>query len=163
MFLLLKGKVLYEKSFGYADRNSGVKSTIDTRYCAASALNKPITAVAILQLVERNMLRLEEPLETFFSEYKDSGINVGHLLNHTSRIPNLLMLLFGCGDVIFTAADINRFDTALHNGTLLHKESVQQMINPTYQGKFVTVGYACMIKQLFDCDSICHGGTHPSG
>ena len=72
-------------------------------------------------------------------------------------------LLFGCGDVISTVADMYNFDNALHNGTLLSKEHLQQMIAPTYKGKFVTIGLAWVIKNLFDRDSICHAGTHPSG
>lgn len=257
-----KGKVIYKKAFGYANRTQGSLNTTETSFSVASALGKPITATAVFQLIERNMLSLEEPIENFFPEYVDSRITVGHLLNHTSGIPNYLMmhkelkwendyskaqilgkvkekrirfspgkkfaynntgfylagliiekitgktyenyvteyifqpagmnasgfemsgkpmnladghingkqvsrisptLLFACGDVISTVEDMYKFDAALHNGTLLHKDTAQQMIEPTYRGSLVTVGYSWNIKHLFERGSICHAGTHPSG
>lgn len=57
------GKLVYARGFGYADRadQSTVHNCVqpDSLFRLAS-LSKPITAVAVLQLIERGKLRLEE-------------------------------------------------------------------------------------------------------
>ncbi|WP_218970544.1 hypothetical protein [Alkalihalobacterium alkalinitrilicum] len=37
------------------------------------------------------------------------------------------------------------------------------MEEPSYIGKWITVGYPWLIKNQFQGRSICHGGTHPGG
>lgn len=51
------GRLVYARGFGYADVENKTRVEPDSLFRIAS-LSKPITAVAILQLVERNRLRL---------------------------------------------------------------------------------------------------------
>src|ERR1700749_4913752 len=63
--------VVYQEAFGLADRNFNVPNTIDTRFQIAS-LSKPITAAAILILIERGKLKLDDRLAKFGPDFPNS-------------------------------------------------------------------------------------------
>lgn len=79
---------IYSAAFGYASRAWKIRNTLHTRFDTAS-LTKLFTTVAILQLIDKNLLKFD----TSAAEYLDlSGtkisneVNVYHLLTHTSGI-----------------------------------------------------------------------------
>ncbi len=80
------GKVLYEKSFGYADFPNRKPNTGDTVFPLAS-ISKTLTATAILQLYEKGKLRLADPVAAYFPEFPYPEITIRHLLSHTSGLP----------------------------------------------------------------------------
>jgi CubicO group peptidase (beta-lactamase class C family) len=76
-----------------ADSPAGhdVPLTPDTLMLWLSA-GKPVTAVAILMLVERGLLRLDEPAAAYwpaFGQHGKDAITLRHLLTHTSGIRGL--------------------------------------------------------------------------
>ena len=79
-------KVIYEQSFGYADVAQHKKLQTKSVFDIAS-VSKPITAVAVMQLVEKGKVNLETPISSllpeFIPEYA-SKITIRHLLNHSS-------------------------------------------------------------------------------
>ncbi|WP_216828564.1 serine hydrolase domain-containing protein [Alkalihalobacterium elongatum] len=87
-----KGEVIFNKAFGFADIEKRVKNTTKTRFSTASAISKPVTAIATLQLIEHGILSLSQKIGIFFPQYKKENITIHHLLNHTSGIPNYLMI-----------------------------------------------------------------------
>jgi len=81
-----KGKVIYQKAFGYADREWKQVNAIDTKFEICS-LTKQFTATAILQLAEQHRLNLEDKLSLYFPRYpKGDSVTLHMLLNHTSGI-----------------------------------------------------------------------------
>lgn len=80
------GSVLLKKSYGLADYEWNVKNTIDTKYSLAS-VSKQFTAVAILQLVDRKQLSLDDKLNTFFPGFpKGDSITIHMLLAHMAGL-----------------------------------------------------------------------------
>ena len=98
------GKVLYRNCFGVMKVGESEPVKEDTIYRIMS-MTKPITAVAILILIERGLLSLDTPIEKYIPEFAEqyigkldeSGeikrvgkanakITVLHLLTHTSGI-----------------------------------------------------------------------------
>ncbi|MFW6201780.1 MAG: serine hydrolase domain-containing protein [Gemmatimonadota bacterium] len=82
------GETIFEGAYGSADRRHGVPNRLDTRFPLAS-LTKMLTAVAVLQLVERGDIALSDRLGQLVPEYPDrigSQVTVRHLLTHTSGI-----------------------------------------------------------------------------
>lgn len=83
------GKVLLERAWGWADRPAGTPNAVDTQFRLGS-LNKIITAVAALQLIEAGKLSLDTPIAGYLSDYpnKDaaSKVTVRHLLTHRAGI-----------------------------------------------------------------------------
>jgi CubicO group peptidase (beta-lactamase class C family) len=83
-----KGEVLLSKGYGKASIEHDVKNTPQSKYRIGS-ITKSFTAVAILQLKEKGLLRLHDPLNTFFEGFPSGDqITIHHLLNHTSGLYN---------------------------------------------------------------------------
>lgn len=58
----------------------------DTIYDMAS-MTKIFTSIASLQLVEKGLIELDEPVASYIPELNDDSITVRHLLTHTSGLP----------------------------------------------------------------------------
>lgn len=81
------GKVVYEKSFGYADVEARKLNTKDTEFQLAS-IAKTFTAIAVLQLKEKGKLGLDDKFVKHFPDFPYPEITIRHLLSHTSGLPD---------------------------------------------------------------------------
>jgi CubicO group peptidase (beta-lactamase class C family) len=79
------GKIIYEKSFGYADVEARKLNTRDTEFQLAS-IAKPFTAIAVLQLKEKGKLNLDHKFVKYFPNFPYPDITIRHLLSHTSGL-----------------------------------------------------------------------------
>ena len=89
-----KERLVYVGAVGYADKDRTVKLTPEHRMRIAS-VSKPITAIAVMKLLEEGKLRLDEPVfgekGVFQNKYgmptyreKPVDITIRHLLEHSS-------------------------------------------------------------------------------
>lgn len=84
------GKVIFEKGFGKANFQWGVKNNPNTKFRIGS-LTKQFTATLVMQLVEQGEIELDAPISQYLNYYrKDIAdiVTIHQLLNHTSGIPN---------------------------------------------------------------------------
>lgn len=80
------GHVLLKKAYGLADYEWNIKNTIDTKFQLAS-VTKQFTATAILLLVEKGKLCLDDKLSKFLPDYpKADSVAIHMLLSHTSGL-----------------------------------------------------------------------------
>jgi CubicO group peptidase (beta-lactamase class C family) len=88
------GKVVFEHAEGLADIESKTACTPATNFRMAS-VSKQFTATAVMLLVDRGKLSVEDPLTKFFPGFPDYGkrIAVKHLLTHTSGLPEYEKLI----------------------------------------------------------------------
>src|SRR5690349_25017068 len=63
-------RVLYQGAFGVADVATGRPLTADALFRIAS-MTKPITSLALMQLVEQGRLGLDDPAEKYLPELAD--------------------------------------------------------------------------------------------
>jgi D-alanyl-D-alanine carboxypeptidase len=100
-------EVLLSQAWGLADREAGAPNTTETRFRLGS-MNKMFTAVAILQLIERGVVGLDEPLGIYLPDYPNgelaSTVTIRHLLSHTG----------GTGDIFGPQYDANRLELREH-------------------------------------------------
>lgn len=88
VLVMQKGKAIYKKAFGMADREWDIPNTTETKYRIGS-VTKQFTAACILQLAEQGKLSLDDKLNKYIPDYpKGDSITVHMLLNHTSGIKN---------------------------------------------------------------------------
>lgn len=88
MLVMQKGKVMYKKAFGLADREWNIANTVETKFRIGS-VTKQFTAACILQLAEQGKLSLDDKLTKYVPDYpKGDSITIHMLLNHTSGITN---------------------------------------------------------------------------
>jgi CubicO group peptidase (beta-lactamase class C family) len=67
------GEVVHQTILGQQDPERGVKLAEDTVYRIYS-MTKPITSVALMQLVEEGLIALDDPVHRHIPEWKDLGV-----------------------------------------------------------------------------------------
>ncbi|PQJ20606.1 serine hydrolase [Tenacibaculum sp. SG-28] len=80
------GKILFNKAYGFANRENKIKNTTKTQFLIGS-LTKSFVAVSVLQLVEDGLLDLNEPIRTYIPELKEDlgkDLTLHILLKHQS-------------------------------------------------------------------------------
>ena len=82
VLIVERGKIVYEKSFGYADFASKRLNIAHSTFPIAS-ITKTFTATAILQLYERGKLKIDDPVVKYLPEFPYPTIRIKHLLSHT--------------------------------------------------------------------------------
>ncbi|MDR2011115.1 MAG: beta-lactamase family protein [Bacteroidales bacterium] len=83
-----KGKIIYEKSVGYADIETGQKLNENFKFRIGS-ITKTFTTVLVLKAVEEKRIALEQTIETYFPTITNAEkITLNHLLYHKSGIFN---------------------------------------------------------------------------
>jgi CubicO group peptidase (beta-lactamase class C family) len=102
------GEVLFSQAVGLADRDRAIPNTLQTRFRIGS-MNKMITAVAILQLVEADKIELTAPVGDYLTDYPNADVattvTIHHLLTHTG----------GTGDIFGPTFDANRDELRTHH------------------------------------------------
>ena len=81
------GKIIYENAFGWADHLKRDSLKINSQFQLAS-VTKTMTSTAILQLMERGKLRLNQNVKDFFPNFPYDGVTIKLLLTHRSGMMN---------------------------------------------------------------------------
>lgn len=104
-------KVIFAKGYGNSSQSSGKQVDINTLFQAAS-LSKAVTALGVAQLVDKENLSLEKPVNDYLKDWKLDGgdsVTISQLLSHSAgvnvpsfpgfeheeEIPSLLEILQG--------------------------------------------------------------------
>ncbi|HPJ55973.1 MAG TPA: serine hydrolase domain-containing protein, partial [Bacteroidales bacterium] len=86
------GKVIYQNCLGYADREKQIPLKENTLFNTGS-VSKIFTAIAIQQMEEKNLLKLEDPVEKHLPGFPYPEITIHHLLIHAGGLPEDSRLL----------------------------------------------------------------------
>ncbi len=84
-----EGKVLYERYFGFADREAKTHLAPDASVQLAS-ITKTFTGASILYLYQHKYLNIDDPVKHYLSSFPYEGITLRMLLNHRSGLPDYL-------------------------------------------------------------------------
>ncbi len=80
------GKIVYQKSFGYA--NYDTKELLnDSSLFELASVSKEFTAMGIMILKEQGKLSYEDDVRKYLPEVPYQGMTIRHFLTHTSGIP----------------------------------------------------------------------------
>jgi CubicO group peptidase (beta-lactamase class C family) len=80
------GKPVFRKGYGLANSEWDIPNAPDTKFRIGS-ITKQFTAIAILQLAEKEKLRIDDPVSKYHTTPAAwDKISIEHLLNHTSGI-----------------------------------------------------------------------------
>lgn len=94
--LVDSNKIISSGGFGYQDKSSGKMVTEDTVFCLGSVA-KVFTGIAIMQLEEKGLLSLDDPVSRYIPEMQlksrypgdnpNRSITLRHILTHRSGLP----------------------------------------------------------------------------
>jgi CubicO group peptidase (beta-lactamase class C family) len=81
------GKIVYSEGFGYADLEQRVPAWPTTKFRIGS-ISKPLTATALMQLVEQGKIDLDAPVQKYVPSFPDKGavITTRMLAGHLAGI-----------------------------------------------------------------------------
>lgn len=83
------GRIVFQEAIGYADRSKRLPISVSSVFPIFS-ISKALTAVLVLQRVERGELRLDTPVVELIPEFGTRGkhrITLVQLLSHTAGLP----------------------------------------------------------------------------
>lgn len=96
--LAQNGDPVYQQGFGFRDREQGLPCTAETVHGIGS-VTKAFTCVAIMQLVDRGQLAVDEPILKYIPEFKTPDpahteqITIHHLMTHSAGLPPMPTLM----------------------------------------------------------------------
>jgi len=82
----IHGKTVWQAVGGFSNKKSDQPFQKETKVRMAS-IAKSMTAIAVMQLVEQNLIVIDEPIQIYIPDYpkqENTQITVRHLLSHTS-------------------------------------------------------------------------------
>lgn len=104
-----KGKILYQKSFGFADYATQ-RMLNDSSVFELASVGKQFTAMGILLLAEAGKLQYTDQVITYLSDFPYENITIHQLLTHTSGLPDYVYhASHWAADQIATNADVRAF------------------------------------------------------
>ncbi|MBO7463381.1 MAG: beta-lactamase family protein, partial [Bacteroidales bacterium] len=86
------GKTVYQKAFGFADKENNIPATRETKFVIGS-ISKTFTSVMVLKAAKDGKLSLSDPLSKFFPDAQIPNaekITVDMLLYHRSGLSDVV-------------------------------------------------------------------------
>lgn len=129
-----KDSVVYQRSLGQADiKNKTPLSNSHTM--AAFSMTKTLTAIGILQLVERQNIELDDQASQYVKHPYNSEITIRQLLSHTSGIPDPIPLKW-----VHSANNHDKFDEKKALAQVLLDNSKASSL-PGEEYQYSNIGY----------------------
>jgi len=132
------GQVIFEKYNGYADKKKGTTIDAHTPIHIASG-SKVFTAAAVMQLVNRGKLELDQKVNTILPSFPYKEITVRMLLDHRSGLRNYQ---YFCDDKTVW----NRHDTVTNEDILrlFGEKNIQLESRPDTRFAYCNTNYAML-------------------
>lgn len=128
------GKIIYNKSFGYADEEKK-RCLNEHSIFELASVSKQFTAMAIVMLKEKGKLQFDDPLSKYIPELADyNKITLRHLLNHTSGLPDYMIFR----DSFF---DKSKIATNQDIVEIMHKHHSELYFEPGTRWAYSNTGY----------------------
>lgn len=86
--IYMNGEIVWSDAAGYMDIENKIPAKVNMINRTAS-ISKPMTAIAILQLMEKGLLNLDDPVQLHIPDFpvrQEGTITIKHLLEHSSGI-----------------------------------------------------------------------------
>lgn len=88
-----KGRMLEPRFFGRQAPGPDATPLRKSALFLVASITKPVTVTAVMMLVERGLLRLEDRVAEYVPRFADHGkkeVEIRHLMTHTSGLPDML-------------------------------------------------------------------------
>lgn len=92
VLLAEKGKVLYNKCFGYSNIRACRDSIGPESSFQLASLSKPFTATAVMLLYQQGRIDINAPVKEYLPDFPFNDITVTHLLQHRSGLKNYIYI-----------------------------------------------------------------------
>jgi len=132
-----KGNIIFEKSYGFANLETGTKLNTNSVFELAS-VSKQFTAMAIVLLQKQGKLQYDDKISKYIPELAFYGdITVRNLLNHTGGLPDYMELFEKHWDKSKFAVNQDIMD-------LFAKHKPAAVFSPGEKFEYSNTGYALL-------------------
>ncbi|MCT4639181.1 MAG: beta-lactamase family protein [Bacteroidales bacterium] len=143
-----QNEVIFSKSYGFADRESKERLNEQTLFNVGS-VSKAFTAIAVIQLAEKNRLDLTEKVQRYLPEFPYPDITVHHLLVHASGLPD--------DNTLLKNSDWDNSGIATNRDVIsaLYEQKPELQFTPGERSEYSNLGYiilANIVKQVSETD-----------
>ena len=142
------GQVVYEKAFGWADKEAGRKMTTDTIFRIASQ-TKALTSTAIMQLVEEGSLTLNARAGTYIPSFTRTTVAVANERGTVRQVPAIRPI---------TIRDLLTHTAGISYGT---EPSIRDLYEAKGLGPAAGAGWYTADKNETVCETMERLGTLP--
>jgi CubicO group peptidase (beta-lactamase class C family) len=132
----VNGEIIAQSAAGYANKKEEKKFELETKVRMGS-IAKSLTAIAVMQLVEKELIDLDVPIQTYipdYSKHETTQITTRHLLSHTSGIDG-----YKDGNESNTTTEY----ATLYDGLTLFKDRAL-LFEPGTQYHYTSYGYTVL-------------------
>ena len=88
-----QGALAFARGYGYSRPEAGAPVVEADSVFLLASITKPVTACALMRLVDRGLISLNDPVSQYLPEFRGGErpqVKVRHLLSHTSGLPDML-------------------------------------------------------------------------
>jgi CubicO group peptidase (beta-lactamase class C family) len=161
-----QGKILYQKSFGKADISKSIDNTLETKFSIGS-LTKSFTAIAVMQLEEKGLLNLHEPIKTYIPELNSAvgKLTLHQLMKNTSGLPVHLNRITNLEYRDITSKELielynDKATLSFEPGTKYNYSNLNYQLASLVVEKVSGLSYKSYLKQyIFDPVGMTHSGV----
>jgi CubicO group peptidase (beta-lactamase class C family) len=146
--VLQDGQPVYEKAFGWSDKEAGRRMTTDTIFRIASQ-TKALTSAAIMQLVEEGALTLNSRVSTFLPSFERTMVAVANDRGSVTQVPARRPI---------TVRDLLTHTAGISYGT---DRSVAELYREKGLGPAAGAGWYTADKDELVCETMERLGTLP--
>ena len=145
-----KGKVIYNKSFGFSNESTKEKLNENSIFELAS-VSKQFTAMAIVILKEKGKLNYDEKISKYIPELSHyANITIRNLLNHTSGLPDY-------GALMDTTFDKTKIATNKDIISAFAKYKPAVLFEPNTKWEYSNLGYDLLASVIEKASGMSYG------
>jgi CubicO group peptidase (beta-lactamase class C family) len=88
-----RGSLVFAQGYGRLTPDPGSPPVQPDSVFLLASITKPVTACALMRLVDRGLVSLDDPVDQYLPEFQGGErpqVRVRHLLSHTSGLPDML-------------------------------------------------------------------------
>ncbi|HVA99610.1 MAG TPA: serine hydrolase domain-containing protein [Bacteroidia bacterium] len=137
-----EGQIIYENSFGIANRKTKDSLTLKSDFQLGS-VSKQFTAVAIMMLKERGKLDYSDTIQKFFPDFPYKGITIKMLLTHRSGLPNYM---YFCDAYCKSRTEYISNMDVIH---IMEQYKPEKYFKPNHRYQYSNTGY-CMLAAIVE-------------
>ncbi|MEM9774835.1 MAG: serine hydrolase domain-containing protein [Chloroflexota bacterium] len=156
--LVQDGKPVFIKGYGVSNINTSMDVNADTVFRIAS-ISKILTAVGVIQLVERKKIDLDGPVDSYLRSFRirkhdlaDPPITIRHLLTHMAGIGELAPLLGYIQPQTFMGVSLK--NRSLPSLSKLYRGELRPDRSPGMAWSYANHGYATLGQVIADVSGL---------
>ena len=97
--LVQNGKIILAKGYGYANLEQQIPVVADSTLFRVGSISKLFTATAIMQLVEKGLLNLDDEVNKYLQDFQlednyPQPVTIANLLTHTAGLDDRILGLY---------------------------------------------------------------------